>query len=82
METIRPQSYGYSCVKKWSKPIPVLPPVVTPTIDFRELEEESRKPEQAMPWFKCVSCMSSSEILYEGTSYCVSCLKEKLRTGK
>ncbi len=61
--------------------VPVPKQVLAP-VDFKELEERSREPEQAMPWFKCVACMASSEILFEGTSYCVRCLKHKLRTGK
>lgn len=31
---------------------------------------------------QCVSCLEKAEVLFEGTSFCRGCLKEKLRTGE
>jgi len=31
--------------------------------------------------FECIACCGRANILFEGTTYCRSCLKEKLRTG-
>lgn len=39
------------------------------------------KPDVVKDWFECVSCLEKATILYEGTSYCRPCIKEKLRTG-
>lgn len=31
--------------------------------------------------FRCLSCFKNADVLYEGSSYCQDCLKEKLRIG-
>jgi len=30
---------------------------------------------------KCVGCTDKAEMLFQGTSYCEKCLKERVRTG-
>lgn len=31
---------------------------------------------------KCLACFGHCDVLFEGSSYCQTCLKEKLRTGR
>jgi uncharacterized protein CbrC (UPF0167 family) len=38
--------------------------------------------EEKQPGFECVSCLQKATLLFEGTSYCRTCLKEDIRTGK
>lgn len=33
-------------------------------------------------FFKCIGCMTKADVLFDGSSYCEGCLKERLRTGK
>ena len=32
-------------------------------------------------YLKCIACFGQAEMFYSGSSYCASCLNEKLRTG-
>jgi hypothetical protein len=44
--------------------------------------EKPQVPLQATWQPKCVACMETAEIMFQGTSYCKPCLKERLRTGE
>jgi len=68
MEKTRSKS-GRSSVKNW-KPIEK---VVEQT---KPIERNS-----SSVIFKCIVCFEPCDVMYEGTSYCQECLKEKLRTG-
>lgn len=39
-------------------------------------------PRLQAPTFKCISCLGNCDVLFDGTSYCQGCLKEKLRLGR
>lgn len=57
-------------MKKWMPERDVLPslPMPLPAVD--------------PAFFGCVDCAGQAGVLFEGTSYCRSCLTEKLRRGR
>jgi len=62
-------------MKRWQHQQAVEHPV-----QVMQAPEPELKP--VTPWFKCLSCLEASDILFEGSSYCQRCLKEKLRIGR
>lgn len=62
-------------MKQWNKPETrvverplFVPPVVADAV-------------KVPSWLRCIECTQTCDMLYEGTSYCQKCLKEKLRRG-
>jgi hypothetical protein len=54
----------------------------TSTQDPLPLEGEKHSEVEKRAWFlKCVKCFGPADLLFEGTSYCETDLREWLRTG-
>lgn len=62
-----------------TQPIPIQDPL--PVFKMPEFIPASLTVEST-GYFECVSCPARCSILYEGSSYCRSCLKEKQRLGR
>lgn len=64
------------------KPFPRPPdkPIVMSTIqDFADKVHIAKDP--AAETLKCIACFKGAHAMYQGSSWCESCLKEKFRTG-
>jgi hypothetical protein len=65
-------------MKHWKKQNVVESPLELPVIpEFVKVPEIT-----VANVFECLSCSDKANVLFEGSSFCRSCLKEKLRVGR
>lgn len=68
-------------MKRWNQPPEVQKPIPMPEIRIELPALPSKLPDVGV-WFECLACSGKATVLFEGSSYCRSCLKEKLRMGQ